>query len=222
MEDLPVTVSDVATSTQLNELFGALAKAQGEIKSAVKDSENPHFQSAYADLAAVWDACRAPLSKNGLAVVQVPHTQGPDVAVTTILGHASGQWIRGTFSVKPIRFDAPGAGSVTTYLRRYSLSAITGVAPGGDDDDGEAGVARPESRKAKTAKPRAGNTVPYRNLAEDIKEAIDGTKTEEDLTNLMVDKLADLNTIKSHSESAYEFLIKRAADRRGFLLQRPA
>ena len=44
------------TSEQVNEVAAALAKAQGEMKPALKDSENPHFRSKYADLARVWDA----------------------------------------------------------------------------------------------------------------------------------------------------------------------
>ena len=54
----------------MNEIAGALAKAQAEIKNAEKKEENPHFKSRYADLAAVTLACREPLAKNGLSVVQ--------------------------------------------------------------------------------------------------------------------------------------------------------
>ena len=59
------------TSEQINELAAALAKAQGEITGALKDSANPFFKSKYADLASCWDACRGPLSRNGLSVIQV-------------------------------------------------------------------------------------------------------------------------------------------------------
>jgi len=59
-------------SEQINELATALAKAQGKITGALKDSANPFYKSRYADLASVWDACRAALSENGLAVVQFP------------------------------------------------------------------------------------------------------------------------------------------------------
>ena len=55
-------------SDTIGELATALAKAQGAIKHAVKDSTNPHFKSSYADLASVWEACRQPLSDNGLSV----------------------------------------------------------------------------------------------------------------------------------------------------------
>jgi hypothetical protein len=58
------------TSEQINEIAGALAKAQVGVKSALKDSVNPHFKSKYADLSAVKDAIGDCLSKNDIAVVQ--------------------------------------------------------------------------------------------------------------------------------------------------------
>ena len=51
-------------SESIKELATALAKAQGELKHASKDSVNPHFRSKYADLASVWEACREALSTN--------------------------------------------------------------------------------------------------------------------------------------------------------------
>lgn len=45
-------------------------------------------------------------------------------------------------NVAPARFDAHGAGSVISYLRRYALMAVAGIGP--DDDDGEAAVGRPQ------------------------------------------------------------------------------
>jgi ERF superfamily len=134
-------------SEQINELAAALAKAQGQIKGALRLSKNPFFKSAYSDLSSIWDACREPLSVNGLAVVQAPSiTEDGRVSVTTLLLHASGQWIQETVSVMP-KDDGPQAmGSVTTYLKRYSLAAVVGVTPE-DDDDAEAAEGRPVGRK---------------------------------------------------------------------------
>lgn len=134
-------------SEQINELAAALAKAQGEIKSAAKDSTNPHFKSKYADLASVWDACRAALSKNGLSVAQITATtEAGKVRVTTTLMHSSGQWIEGDLDVKPMQDTAQGIGSTVTYCRRYALAAMVGVAPD-DDDDGNAASERPNGVK---------------------------------------------------------------------------
>ena len=124
------------TSESINELSAALAKAQGEITGALKDSANPFFKSKYADLASCWDACRVPLAKNGLAVIQVPETTENGLTLITTLAHSSGQWIRGSLPVKP-KDDTPQAmGSALTYARRYALTAFIGIAQ--VDDDGNA------------------------------------------------------------------------------------
>src|SRR5271166_65459 len=89
-------------SQSLNELASALAKAQGKITGALKDSANPFFKSKYADLAACWDACRDALSENGLAVMQPAEVDDQGVAViTTLLVHASGQWVRSVLKMAP-------------------------------------------------------------------------------------------------------------------------
>jgi len=130
----------VAKSDSIKELSAALSKAQAEIKGASKDSANPFFKSKYADLASVWDACRDPLTKNGLSVSQPPSADGAKVTVETILMHESGEWMS-TALTMTAKDDSPQAiGSTITYARRYALAAMTGVAP--DDDDGEAAQGR--------------------------------------------------------------------------------
>lgn len=145
-------------SEAINEIACALAKAQKAIKGAKKDSANPFFKSRYADLASVSDACREPLADNGIAVVQPPATlENGEVAVTTMLVHSSGQWMRETLSVKP-KDDGPQAmGSVITYLRRYSLAAFAGVAP--EDDDAEAAEGRKDGKPAGVAMRVEGKPV---------------------------------------------------------------
>ncbi len=127
-------------SEAIDALAVALAKAQAKMRPAVKDSKNPHFGNKYADLASVWDACRDPLTANDLAVVQLPSTDGNIVSVTTTLMHKSGQWISSRASAQMAKTDPQSIGSAITYLRRYGLSAMVGIAP--DDDDAEAASPR--------------------------------------------------------------------------------
>lgn len=129
------------TSDSIAALASALAKAQGEIDTAKKDANNPHFKTKYADLASVWDACRDALSKNGIAVVQAPGTDDSGaVTMTTTLAHSSGEWMSSTMACRPAKPDAQSIGSVITYLRRYALSSMVGVAP--EEDDGNAASGR--------------------------------------------------------------------------------
>jgi len=138
------------TSPTIASLAKALAAAQGEVEGAVKGKANPAFRSKYADLAAVWDACREALTKHGLAVVQSP---GPcadgRMEMTTMLAHASGEWMRGTLTIPLAKVDAQAYGSATTYARRYALAAFVGVAP--EDDDGNAAVGSAPPRQPKSS-----------------------------------------------------------------------
>lgn len=127
-------------SEQLDKLAIALNKAQGQLKAAVKDKENPFFHSKYATLGSVWDACREALLANGFSVIQ----HGTDVdgkpVLTTTLLHASGQWISGDYLLNPIKNDPQAVGSAWTYARRYGLAAMVGVVTD-EDDDGNAAAA---------------------------------------------------------------------------------
>jgi hypothetical protein len=131
-------------------LAAALSKAQATMTSAKKDSTNPHFKSRYADLASIWDACREPLTKNGLAIVQLPGKDEAGYYVETVLTHASGEFISDKLHIVPTKDDPQGLGSAITYARRYGLSAVAGIAP--DDDDAEAAMGRTDVRREQSAR----------------------------------------------------------------------
>jgi ERF superfamily len=139
-------------SESINELAKALALAQGEIRGASEDKINPHFKSSYASLASVWDACREPLSKNGLSIIQNPDMINGELFLITMLLHSSGQWMKSTIPVSNPKGTPHALGSSLTYMRRYSLSAMVGVAPCDDatDDDANAIQAVHEKPKSKT------------------------------------------------------------------------
>ena len=158
-------------------LAEALSKAQGNMKHAIRDANNPFLRSKYADLAAVVDASRPALAENGLSVVQF--TQGN--ILHTMLLHSSGEWIRGHIELKPMRqvkdsgwvesHDPQSYGSCITYARRYALAAITGVAT--EDDDGNAATGR-------TAGQVAEDKAPV-NLDPALLAALEKTATMDDL-----------------------------------------
>lgn len=157
-------------SDSIKELAGALSKAQGEIKGALKDADNPFFKSKYADLASVVEAIRAPLAKHGIAYVQltVP-SEKEEVQVETVLMHESGEWVSGIIAVPVSKADAQGYGSALTYARRYGLAAAVGVAP--EDDDGNAAAkAAPKTASKITPNAGAGDdlTAPQKSRCLDV------------------------------------------------------
>jgi len=127
-------------SENISELALALATAQGSLKTAKKNSDNPFFHSKYADLSSVWDACREALVANDLAVTQVPSiTDRGEMLLVTMLMHKSGEWISGEQLVSPAKANDPQAlGSALTYFRRYGLSSVLGISFEGEDDDANA------------------------------------------------------------------------------------
>ncbi len=141
-------------SETIGKLSEALAKAQGEMKPASFDAQNPHFRSKYATLASIMDACRGALSQNQIAVVQGTSVIEDRVIVATMLIHASGEFISDQLSMN-IQKDSPQAiGSAITYARRYSLASLAGVVSD-EDDDAEAAMPKNQVKEntQKSAKP---------------------------------------------------------------------
>jgi hypothetical protein len=128
------------TSEKFEMLAAAMSKAQRDMKPASKDSVNPHFKSRYADLASVWDACRQPLTSNGLSIWQDVENHGQAVSITTRIVHESGQWAEfGPLAVPVEKENAHGVASATTYGKRITLCAAVGIVAD-EDDDGNGAV----------------------------------------------------------------------------------
>lgn len=124
-------------SESIANIAAALAVAQGEIEGAIRNAQNQHLRSSYADLASCWAACQPHLSKNSLALIQAPFDAGQNrVGLETTIVHKSGEWLSSRWSVPVTKNDPQGFGSALTYIRRYSLVSMIGIAQ--VDDDGEA------------------------------------------------------------------------------------
>jgi ERF superfamily len=79
----------------------------------------------------------------------------------TRLIHSSGQWLEDTASTMLSTGDPQAVGSAITYLRRYALAAVAGVAP--EDDDAEAATTTHAAQavpKPQTPAPRLSDTLP--------------------------------------------------------------
>ena len=126
-------------SESIKELSIALAKFNGEISSIAKDAKNPFFKSDYVTLDALIKETRPLLQKHGLSVLQFPSGDGNLISLTTMLLHESGEYIESApISMKPVKNDPQAAGSLITYIRRYSYQAILSLNTGEDDDGNQA------------------------------------------------------------------------------------
>lgn len=139
-DNSPILQMEFFSSAKIEELAAALAKAQGGIENPGKNRVNPHFKSEYADLAAIIEVSKKPLSENGLSVLQLPTRNGRGMELRTILLHSSGQYLGCTIPLLSLTKGPQPFGSELTYMRRYAQAALLNLAADEDDDGNEAQV----------------------------------------------------------------------------------
>src|SRR5579872_5316479 len=139
-------------SETVGAIAAALAKAQGELTNpeksltAVMRSQDPREGDRifrYASLAAGLDIVRKALARQEIAVLQTTNVdaQSDFIRLTTMLAHASGEWLSSEWPVCALREIAfpRRMGAALTYARRYALFTLVGIA-GEDDLDAPEGV----------------------------------------------------------------------------------
>jgi ERF superfamily len=133
------------SSESIGCLAAALAKAQGELTNPEKslvgtipsdDPDEPERLFRYASLSSGLDIVRKVLGQHEIATVQttaIDQAAGT-VNLTTVLAHASGEWIAADWPVCAIAEMATPhrMGAALTYARRYALFTLVGIA--GEDD----------------------------------------------------------------------------------------
>lgn len=107
-----------------------------ETEDILANDYNPHFKSKFADLSSHLKYLKPLLKKHGLTVLQLPSGDYEAVGIKTIILHESGAMIEEKCLI-PCDKGMLGqhAGAIITYLRRYALATLAGVAT--DDDDAE-------------------------------------------------------------------------------------
>jgi len=121
------------TSESVSQITEALISAAGKIRPLVKGSENPFFNSKYADLNQTIEALRKVLLEEGLWFMQFPTSAENSVGVLTRVVHSSSEFIEHEFVLPLAKRDPQAAGSAITYARRYALVAIFGLQAVDDD-----------------------------------------------------------------------------------------
>ena len=148
----------------------ALAKAQANMGKALKQANNPHFRSKYADLGNVMDACLPALNEAGIALIQPTGEDEHGRYVETILIHGeSGEILTCRVPLIVSKNDMQGYGSAVTYARRYGLMAMAGIAP--EDDDGHAASKAPPKQEQRQQKPQETDAEAIERAKEYLAEA---------------------------------------------------
>lgn len=205
-------------SENINEIAEALGKFQATVPTVAKNKTagTGSYSYKYADIADVLTAIRGSLSENGLSVSQFAENESvvesgvvaDYVVITTMLMHKSGQWfrssLRGSVSANQSRMsNMQSIGSITTYLRRYSLASMLGIATDDDIDgnlsDGSQSNAQVEtenyrrSAQAETAKIKNTDVVTWLNNYLKNNRSLECMKKAHSITQweIAVDKMSD-------------------------------
>jgi len=134
-----------SSSETIGAIAGALAKAQGQLtnpeKSLSATIRSPFPREGertfrYASLSSGLDIVRKALGQQQIATIQTTAFDADAglIRLTTVLAHASGEWISSDWPVCPVG-DASTPhrmGAALTYARRYALFTLVGIA--GEDD----------------------------------------------------------------------------------------
>src|ERR1700683_3077783 len=153
------------SSESIASLAGALAKAQAELTNPEKSlvaTIRPQSRGEaersfrYAPLSSGLDIVRKILGQHEIATVQttaIDQAAGT-VNLTTVLAHASGQWIASDGPVCAISETATPhrMGAALTYARRYALFTLVGIA--GEDDLDAPDLATPTQQTTGPQRPK--------------------------------------------------------------------
>lgn len=172
-------------------LAEALAAFQAEIPTVRKGNHadvqgkdgKRGYSYDYADLTDVTEVAMPLLGKHGLSFSAKPTVSASgDFALAYVLRHESGESDWGEYPLPPANTPAQTLGGAITYARRYAFTAVTGVAPGGDDDDAQASndIPAPARRRAPQAV-KPASPQPVQPAAENWAARIVDVKTVEDL-----------------------------------------
>ena len=158
------------SSPSIASLAAALAKAQAELVNPEKsltatirsDERGKTDQTfRYASLSSGLDIVRKTLGQHEIATVQttaIDQTAGV-VNLTTVLAHASGEWIASDWPVCAIADTATPRrmGAALTYARRYALFTLVGIA--GEDDLDAPDLASPQQQSPEPERPKGNGSL---------------------------------------------------------------
>src|SRR6516162_9716590 len=127
------------SSETIGAIATALAKAQAELSNPEKTltatipARGGERSFRYASLATGLDLVRKCLGQHEIALIQTTAVEEGQIMLTTLLVHASGEWVSSLWPVCPAAEpSAQIKGAALTYARRYALFTLVGIA--GEDD----------------------------------------------------------------------------------------
>jgi hypothetical protein len=218
------------SSDTIATIAAALAKAQVELtnpeKSLVATIRSPFPREAdrtfrYAPLSSGLDIVRKGLGRHEIATIQSTEIdkEAGLLRLTTILAHASGEWVSSEWPVCQITdiASAQRMGAALTYARRYALFTLVGIA-GEDDLDAPDLGARPapaaelpgSSDHRKQANEQAAGTQPRAPSNEkspnSAARTVLGIQLSASLRESLIEQMAAINSAEEAAAWAHRSL----------------
>ena len=169
-------------SESIVEISKAMVEFHKEVKQPLKDKDNPFFRSKYVPLENVVEAITDVAPKHGLSFMQwALNDESGRVGVATIITHESGEYIEFDPVFMQAEKNTPqGAGSLITYLKRYTLSAVFGITSDQDDDGNDASGGKQPQQNNKMATEKQLGLLHYKSkeLADIYQMGHDELKTK--------------------------------------------
>ncbi|MEN9916104.1 MAG: hypothetical protein RLY40_36 [Pseudomonadota bacterium] len=150
-------------SDSIKHIAVALSKAQSKIPIVKKNTQGHGYK--YANIAEILLSISEPLREAELTMTQLGsfNEKGEPILVTLLM-HSSGEWLNSVLLLKSQTSartnEMQALGSGFTYLRRYAMSAMFGIAQ--EDDDGEKASPNPQT---KDNKPKPASNHDENNFA---------------------------------------------------------
>jgi hypothetical protein len=225
------------SSDTIGAIAAALAKAQGQLSNPEKSliatvrslfPREGDRTFRYASLASGLDVVRKSLGQHEIATVQTTAIcqETGQIRLTTLLAHASGEWISSDWPVCAASETAAPhrMGAALTYARRYALFTLVGIA--GEDDldapdvlveDSQGKQARPEPSSGKPAKsavhrPPILSEVLSRPLREELLAEVGVLTGSEELALWAHRRLSAKNTLTADDARIVEAACQRIID----------
>lgn len=217
-------INNIYRSAEINQIMGALAKAQGSYKKLVANQDAPGGK--FSNLQAILEAVRESLSNNGLGFYQYIELldEGSGAALLkTVLGHESGQYISSCARVITGKTERQ-TGNIYEIHKRFHALMILGIAPSENDpmsfdDNGEELAEQHlinEIRKPKNPKKEEidRNDIINKTQYEELLIELEGYENiAKDIMEVYgIQTLADLPVSEYHRARSKILKIKRTQD----------
>lgn len=201
-------------SESIKELATALSKAQSQVQDARKDKKGQGYK--YADLSQILQIVRPVLAENGLAIVQFPTECEKDrLAIETVITHESGEYMASSYSMeieqiiskagKAVTSKAQASGSVITYMRRYALAAVMGIA----QEDNDAALNREHQEEQRAASEPKISTEQVAYLYPFVTEEGEGGALQWSVQGQMIFQEYKINVVEDLPASKFNELKQR-------------